>query len=753
MAFPKESQCSHSVFASLFAVLCMISLGMFSGCSSAEPEEGCGQHCLETASFVIQWTESETALPGVRIAHRDSPERLIFETLAGADWVRVAHGEETVSESGGSFLFEDDRVEECSQPVLDGISATDGSLRLEVSFSDCNAQVVGEFSEKSTTQIGLEISVVEGPYNRILLEQDGSGVTSYLGFGNQYNRLNMIGYKIPVWCQEQGHGRGLEPLSSTLDSISPGSSGDWHTSYTCVPFYMTNTNRGLVLENTEYLVFDFESEGKAAVEVYSGSLKARILNGDDPAGLVESLTEYTGRMASLPEWTQKGAIVRSHGGSGHARDVLDELLEVDCPVAGLWIEDWAGSRDTFTGTRMWWNWVLDETLYPDWAELVPELLEKNVRVLIYFNPFLVDAAEKPGVQRNLFEEAMDGGYLVKNTEEETVYIESGGFQAGMVDLTNSSAKEWLTALMHEQIGYGVSGWMADFAEALPYDSVLSSGVSASAYHNEYPYDWARLNREAVQAAGVDDEFLFFSRSGNARSPGVARLFWIGDQLVTWDAYDGLGTVVPALLSSGLSGYSLQHSDTGGWLSIQLEEVFPNLEGVDCARSEELFLRWLELNAFSPLLRLHTTNQPEANHQYNSTPESLAAFARFTKIFAAMASYRASLMEEAQSRGLPLVRHPILHYPEDPEAWGLMQQFLLGPDLMVAPVIEEGATTVEIYLPTGSWTHLFTGEVLDQSLGGGWSVVEAPMGTPAVFYRSDSAAGQAIADSLEAEGLR
>ena len=132
---------------------------------------------------------------------------------------------------------------------------------------------------------------------------------------------------------------------------------------------------------------------------------------------------------------------------------------------------------------------------------------------------------------------------------------------------------------------GVCGWMCDFGETVPLQAKLASGADPHAYHSLYPEIWAQLNQDAIQElrhlhgnGGVcdPDDVVFFMRSGNGKSPGSTPLFWVGDQTVTWDSHDGLGTVIIAMLTEGLSGYSLTHSDIGGYTAI---DFFP-LQYVD-----------------------------------------------------------------------------------------------------------------------------------------------------------------------------
>ena len=144
--------------------------------------------------------------------------------------------------------------------------------------------------------------------------------------------------------------------------------------------------------------------------------------------------------------------------------------------------------------------------------------------------------------------------------------------------------------------------MADFGEALPFDSVLFDGARAATWHNHYTEKWAAINRQAINEAGRGNDIVFFNRSGYSQSPEYSTLFWLGDQLQTWDEYDGIKTAVVGMLSGGVSGFSLLHSDTGGYNAFALK--LGNREVPVIARSKELLMRWEELSAFTCVLRTH-----------------------------------------------------------------------------------------------------------------------------------------------------
>ncbi len=130
---------------------------------------------------------------------------------------------------------------------------------------------------------------------------------------------------------------------------------------------------------------------------------------------------------------------------------------------------------------------------------------------------------------------------------------------------------------------------------------------------------------------------------------------------------------------------------------------------------------------------------------------MAHFARFAKVYKGLASYRKGLVAEAAGRGYPVARHLFLHYPDDPNTYALRYQFLLGPDLLVAPVLDKGADTVDVYFPAGSaWVDLWTGA--DAGSVGDWSTMPAPLGKPAVFLRKGAASADQILSGLKSVGV-
>jgi alpha-glucosidase len=379
--------------------------------------------------------------------------------------------------------------------------------------------------------------------------------------------------------------------------------------------------------------------------------------------------------------------------------------------------------------------------------MVQALKEQGIRVMVYMSSFLVDVDGQTGFGRNLYREARNLGYLLKKQSGDIYHIRNTTFDAGLMDWSNPSAVAWFKQVIKDEVlGVGASGWMADYSEAQPFDCVLHSGADPAAFHNEYAERWAQLNREAIEEEGLQGEAAFFTRAGFTQSPKFSTLFFLGDQMVTWDQYDGIKSAVVGMISGGLSGISLNHSDIGGYTNVSLGIL-------NFHREKELLLRWMELSAFSPVFRTHEGLQPQNNAQIYSDRETHEHFSRFAKVYRALAFYRTHLMKEAEEKGYPLVRNMFLHYPNDPVAYEVKYQWMLGSDFVVAPILDKKTTAATVYLPAGKWVHVWSGEEFGrEDQGAYYHIADAPIGRPPVFFKKGSPFGEIFLENLAGQNL-
>lgn len=537
------------------------------------------------------------------------------------------------------------------------------------------------------------------------------------GGGEQMSFLNLRGRRFPIWTSEPGVGREPgTPLTDQMSSDGSFAGGDYWTTNYPEPTFVSSRSYALQLLNSEYSCLDFTRVELHRIELWAGDAELHLFDGINVASLLPHMSSAGFTQPALPEWAIGGAIVGlKDGANSFAR--LEKIIEAGAAVSGLWCEDWVGVRQTSFGRRLFWDWQWNADRYPHLPAKIAELKARGIRFLGYVNPYL--AVDGPQ-----YAEAARLGYLAKKLDIDEPYnVDFGEFNAGVVDFTSDDAFNWFVddILCKQMLDFGLDGWMADFGEYLPVDLRLHDGDPMQE-HNYWPVHWACANWTALKRREKLGDALFFMRAGFRGVSDYCPLLWAGDQSVDFSRHDGIGTVITAALSAGLVGNAYSHSDVGGYTSLHGN-----------VRTEELMQRWYELGAFTPVMRTHEGNRPDDNLQIDSTPELLSGFARWSRVHAALAPWVRHLCDEATATGLPAQRALFLHYPDDRETFLIQDQYLYGADLMVAPVIEEGAVTRNVYLPEGEWVHVWRGK----RFGSGWHKVDAPIGSPPAFWREGS----------------
>jgi len=609
-----------------------------------------------------------------------------------------------------------------------------GLYALRVDFGLEDGRLVAAFSLPGPSAAG-SASSTPAP-NRFRLSLPASPGDHVYGCGEQFSYLDLRGRKFPLWTSEQGVGRNKLTETTRLADADDGAGGDYYWTFYPQASFVSSAGLWYRLETEAWSEFDFSSPDRH--ELYAWDLPGRLVIGAAAAQaaparaatmreLVIDQSAYFGRQGPLPGWCHEGAILGIQGGTQACLDKLERARKAGVKVAGIWAQDWEGINMTSFGQRLRWNWVWDEARYPGLDRAIPRLRAEGVRFLGYINPYV-------GAGMSLFNEAAKAGYLARDSKGGDYLVEFGEFYAGIVDLTNPAAFDWYKGVIKRNlIGFGLSGWMADFGEYLPTDAVLFSGESAETAHNAWPALWARCNREAVDEAvreglAPEGEIVYFMRAGGAGSQVHCPLMWAGDQNVDWSEDDGLPSAITAALSLGMSGHGLNHSDMGGYTTLY-----------GMKRTKELLMRWVEHSALSPFMRSHEGNRPGDNWQFDSDDATLAHLARMTRFHAALRPYLEAVVAENAACGLPAMRPLFLHHDGGEALMTCKDEYLLGEDLLCAPVLEEGATTRKLRLPSGSWQHLWSGALYEVPGTDQVSEVEigAPPGMPPAFARSGS----------------
>ena len=550
--------------------------------------------------------------------------------------------------------------------------------------------------------------------NRLWLRLAAEPDEHVMGGGEQFSALDLRGKSYPIWTREQGVGRNKLSEITRLADASDGGGGDYHTTFFPQPTFLSSRLYFAHLENYEYAELDFREPTYHELSLWTDALRLVLGEGESYAALLEKLTGLLGRQPMLPDWAMQGLWLGVQVGTERAREMERRCKNGGVHVSAVWIQDWEGKRVTSFGKRLQWDWRWNRELYPKLDEVIAA---DDTAWMGYINPYLVEGGA-------LFEEARAKGYFVKRPDGSDYLFDFGEFNCGVVDLSMPAAFAWYKNVIRENlIGLGFKGWMADFGEYLPADAVCFGGCGL-ALHNAWPALWAKCNREAVEESGKLGDCVFYMRSGAAGSQRWATLMWGGDQCVDWSEDDGLPSAVTAALTLGMSGYGLHCSDIGGYTTL-----------FHLRRDEELLLRWTEFAAFTPVMRSHEGNRPDANVQLYDTPALIAATARLVRIHDRLLPYLKACVRENSEHGLPVMRPLFLAAPDEARAYARENySYLLGGELLVAPVVQPGADSRRCWLPEGDWIGLWTGA----RYAAGEHEVPAPIGMPPVFYRADGA---------------
>jgi len=572
----------------------------------------------------------------------------------------------------------------------------------------------------------IESEDIQGEANQSHFITSNTDATDvFMGFGHRLSTPNAKGMEIRVSSSSK---KGKNGYASK--EMQEGGAGNL-----VVPHFVTTNGASFFLTTSEPSVFDLRHDDWYSVRVQSSVLKGTWIAASSALEAMTIHASLQGRVKKMPMWTQRnGAMLGLSGGTFTVRRIHKALQQRGCPIAGVVISDWTGVKTK--ANRMWYNWVIERELYPNWQRLVDDLESVGINVGLYVNPCIDEIPPhlRSG-RRYIFGEAEDNGYLIKDPNTKEVYnFGTDSAFTGAVDMTNLDAVNWFkeTIIRNEILGRaGASFWMADTNFDPPIGAKYKcdpDGGRGLSVVNQFPQEFAKVSRDAIRDAGRDGDAFFVASSGFSQTAQLVPTS-LSDRVSNLHAKKdgGMMAALNGIINGGISGFALGHCA----VSMAVPEKLG--KGIS-SRSRDMICRWLEMMAFTTLFRTHdgegiVTSSISA-YEDNVVLDQLT---RWSKVYKALASYRQNLLSEASFQGWPVVRHPVLHYPTDKHFLkGISSSFMLGTSMYVAPVMEPGVTTARVYLPPGAWGHLWTG-VTRTVKTGDYFDVPAPVGEPPVFY--------------------
>ncbi len=506
------------------------------------------------------------------------------------------------------------------------------------------------------------------------------------GFGQKNGRLNKRG-----WAQG-----GYHYTMWNSDTFAYDSSTD--PTYVSVPFYLVlreGTAYGVYFDNTHRSSFDI---GREAPDLLSfgatgGELDYYVIAGPTPKDVIARYTRLTGRMPMPPRWALGFHQSRwSYHPASKVQWIADTFRSKRIPADTLWLDiDYQQDFKPFT-------W--DRAQFPDPAGLIGGLRDQGFRVVT-----IVDAhpPQEPGYR--IYDEGHAAGHFVTRPDGSEFSGPVWPSQAAsnkrdsvFPDFTRASTRDWWGGLYASLLDLGVAGIWNDMNEpsvwikpawTMPLDLRHDNDGQPTDHaevHNVYGMLNTRSTFEGLQRLRPETRPFVLTRATFAGGQRYAAV-WPGDNTSDWSA---LRQSIPTLLGLGLSGFPFVGADIGGFAG---------------SPSPELFTRWLQAAVFSPFMRAHTEQQSADQEpwSYGVRHEALNRTAIESRYQWLPQIYNE--MATAHRSGIPAMRPLFLDYPNDPETWSRDDSFLFGSDLLIAPVLVEGATQREVYLPGTRW-YLF-----------------------------------------------
>lgn len=548
----------------------------------------------------------------------------------------------------------------------DAVEFTSGLLTAKLHHGSAfNLEFIAD-NRVITHQRAKSISIFNDGSTHYLAAQLNLGVGELVyGLGERFTAFTKNGQSVDIWNADGG-------TSS-------------EQAYKNIPFYLTNRGYGVFVNNTGNVSFEVASEvvEKVQFSVESQDLQYFVIYGPTPAEILDKYTALTGRAPQLPEWSFGLWLSTSFVTDYDEKTVtafIDEMEKREIPLDVFhfdcfWMREY-----------QWCDFQWDPRTFPDPQAMLSRLKSKGLKISLWINPYIGQASP-------LFAEGKSGGYFLKRSDGSVWQWDL--WQAGnaIVDFTNPQAREWFKSKLRPLLEMGVDCFKTDFGERIPTDVIYHNGADPIQMHNLYTQLYNATVWELLQEVKGADAIVF-ARSATVGGQKMP-VHWGGDNS---SSFESMAESLRGGLSLSLSGFGYWSHDIGGF------EGNPN---------PAVFKRWLAFGLLSSHSRLHGNESVRV--PWSIDEEAVDVTRTFTNLKKKLHPYLVETMREVSEKGLPMMRPMLLAFPEDPTSWFLDQQYMLGSNLLVAPVFNaEGDVT--FYLPSGKWRNYFTDVEID---GGRW----------------------------------
>ena len=559
------------------------------------------------------------------------------------------------------------------------ITITSGSLSLVIAKNPWS-MTYKSGGKVLTESRGRDLALMKTAYKGDFYEVDGDLEDTYMreqlgidvgellyGTGERFTPFVKNGQSVEIYNEDGG--------TSTEQA------------YKNIPFFLSNKGYGVLVNHPERVSMEFGTENvtKTSFCVKGGSLDYFFFNGPTMKDVLTRYTALSGKPALPAPWTfglWLSTSFTTDYDEATVMSFIDGMLDRGIPLRTFHF-------DCFWMKAFHWSdFIWDEKVFPDPAGMLTRIKAKGLNICVWINPYI-------GQESVLFAEGKENGYFIKRPNGDVWQWDMWQPGMALVDFTNPEACRWYQDKLEALRDMGVDCFKTDFGERIPVNCVYHDGSDPDKMHNFYTYLYNKTVYDLLERKRGKGEAVLFARSatvGGQKFP----VHWGGD---CWSDYVSMEESLRGGLSLLMSGFGFWAHDIGGFEHTSTADVYK---------------RWVAFGLLSSHSRLHGSQSYRVPWLYDE--EAVDVVRTFTRLKASLMPYLYKTSVDTSRSGVPTMRSMVLEFTRDRNCWYLDKQYMLGDNLLVAPIFNDESVG-SFYLPQRTWTDFFTGE---EMTGGVWT---------------------------------
>ncbi|ASN04665.1 glycoside hydrolase family 31 protein [Virgibacillus necropolis] len=500
----------------------------------------------------------------------------------------------------------------------------------------------------------------------------------FYGFGEKSGFLDKRGEKYTMWNTDvyAPHNPETDPL------------------YESIPYFMTlreGRAHGVFFDNTFRTVFDMKSaEDTYAFMAEGGQLDYYVMAGPSPKNVLTQYTHLTGRMPIPPKWALGYHQSRySYESEAEVRALAENFVARDIPVDVIHLD-----IHYMNGYRVF---TFDKEKFPNPKKMIADLRAMGIRIVP-----IVDPGVKKDSEYEAYQEGVRGDHFCKYIEGEIYFGDVWPGSSAFPDFTDEKVRKWWGEKHAFYTDLGIEGIWNDMNEPAVFNETKTMDVAVMhgndgvpkthrELHNVYGLLMGEATYEGMKEQLHGKRPFLLTRAGYA---GVQRYasVWTGDNRSFWEH---LQMSLPMCMNLGLSGVPFTGPDVGGFAH---------------DTNAELLVRWMQVGAFTPYFRNHSAIGTHYQEPWQFGPDNEAIMKKYIQMRYEWMPQLYSWFYQASVTGLPVMRPLLMEFPNDVKTYNLNDQFMIGDNVVIAPILAPSVTDRAVYLPEGEWVDFYNGTV-------------------------------------------